>query len=376
MEKIQNEIQDLRNENVHSKSDEPNNLDREIEKSRKAIIEEMNAEFSTIWNKTNKAVEDLIQTKNDLKKIQATFEKMEKHMGKIEEDIRDERLHNNKSNDGKSNVTEDGPQRKNNNERTTRNKYSNQRRDEEEWQYVQGKKDLYSNRVKGKNGATGYKLNQQSDSGVQMQSAQTGHGEQRWTSPINNRKPDKDKIIVIGSSMVRNINKVVGMNVEGSFLRSIGGAGIKQIISEAINAAETATNNTKMFIQGGGNSLKTLGVDETVRSYVEGLREISRKNGNITTVVLSIIPRPREDFRYEQTRCRVNMILKEEIIKLYHEGIKVTFMNADPAINSECFSRDGVHFNYVGNGVLGRVIINVMRQAANIRLRAGSRGMQ
>ena len=83
LEKIQNEIQDLRNENVHKKSDEPNNFDREIEKSRKAIIEEINAEFSTIWNKTN----NLIQTKNDLTKIQATFEKMEKHMGKIEEDI-------------------------------------------------------------------------------------------------------------------------------------------------------------------------------------------------------------------------------------------------------------------------------------------------
>ena len=33
----------------------------------------------------------------------------------------------------------------------------------------------------------------------------------------------RDSIVVIGSSMVRNINKVVGMKESGSFLRSIGG---------------------------------------------------------------------------------------------------------------------------------------------------------
>ena len=171
----------------------------------------------------------------------------------------------------------------------------------------------------------------------------------------------REKIIIVGSSMVRNVGKIVGMKDEGSYLRSIGGAGIKQVMSEAIVAAEAAKDKTVLFIQGGNNSLKCLGADETVRSIVEGVREANSKNKQVWIVILSLIPRPREDGRYERERQRTNEKLKEEIFRLFKEGIKVTFTDIEDSMNVNCFMKDGVHLNYEGNQVVGNIIIDVVK---------------
>ena len=176
----------------------------------------------------------------------------------------------------------------------------------------------------------------------------------------------KDKIVVIGSSMVRNVERNVSMKEKGSYSRSIRGAGIKEIMSEAVEAAIKTTEKTLLFIEGGGNSLKCLGVEETVRSVVEGVRDINRENKNLWTVVLSVIPRPRENWRYENARLEVNERLFEEVIRLHKEGVKVTFMNLDPGMNLECFAEDQVHFNDKGNRAMGKVIISVINRSAMI----------
>ena len=67
---------------------------------------------------------------------------------------------------------------------------------------------------------------------------------------VRNSMNSREKIIIVGSSIVRNVGKIVCMKDEGSYLRSIGGARIKQIMSEAIVAAEAATDDTVLFIQG------------------------------------------------------------------------------------------------------------------------------
>ena len=102
---------------------------------------------------------------------------------------------------------------------------------------------------------------------------------------------------------------------EGSYSRSIRGAGIKEIMSKAVEASITATGKTLLFIEGGGNSLKCLGVEETVKSVVEGVRDINKENKNLWTVVLSVIPRPRENWRYENERLETNKRLFDEIVK-------------------------------------------------------------
>ena len=112
----------------------------------------------------------------------------------------------------------------------------------------------------------------------------------------------RDSIVVIGSSMVRNINKVVGMKESGSFLRSIGGAGIKQIMGEAVLAANQASDGTKLFIQVGGNSLKHIRVQNIVRSIVDGVQDIYSANNRIAVSVLGLIPHPRENGLYGRAR--------------------------------------------------------------------------
>ena len=67
----------------------------------------------------------------------------------------------------------------------------------------------------------------------------------------------KDKIMVIRSSMVRNLERNVGMKEYGSYSRYIRGAGIKEIMNET---SVKVTNKTILFVEGVGNSLKCLGV--------------------------------------------------------------------------------------------------------------------
>ena len=44
----------------------------------------------------------------------------------------------------------------------------------------------------------------------------------------------RDKIMVIWDSMIKYVDRIVGLNQHGSFKRSIGGAGIKQIMGELL----------------------------------------------------------------------------------------------------------------------------------------------
>ena len=180
--------------------------------------------------------------------------------------------------------------------------------------------------------------------------------------PSEGNGKTKEKIIIIGSSLVRNVDRVVSMKESGSFLKSFGGAGIKQIVSEAVVASKNAVGKTKLFIQGGGNSLKCLGAEETVKSVLEGLREIGRMNKNVWTIVLSLVPRPRENGRYEEERKRTNAMLFDEIVRLASEGLKVTFMDMDRCMNMECFANDRVHFNFQGNKVFGKIIIGIINR--------------
>ena len=141
-----------------------------------------------------------------------------------------------------------------------------------------------------------------------------------------------DRIMVIGDSMIKYVDRVVGLNQHDSFKRSIGGAGIKQIMGEAIAAAKNTSGGAKLFIQGRGNTLKFIGVEQTVDSVVEGVREIHKRNKDLCTVVLSIVPRPKENGLYNKNMELTNRRPMEEIRKLqllpgsyYQEGTAISF---------------------------------------------------
>ena len=172
----------------------------------------------------------------------------------------------------------------------------------------------------------------------------------------------RDKIGVVGDSMVRNIEKVVGMNEEGSCKKSIGGAGIYRVMREAVEVAKETPGNSKIFIVGGGNSLKQLGPEKTVQTIIEGAREIKKWNSKAIVTVFGLLPRPRENNWYERARCRTNEMLMEEISKLYaEEGVNIICKSLDDRMEVDCFGRDGVHLNWKGNGVLGGSIVEMLR---------------
>ena len=134
------------------------------------------------------------------------------------------------------------------------------------------------------------------------------------------RKQNREKLIVIGDSMVREVDKVVGMKEVGSFKKTLAGAGIKQIVSAAEDAAVKLVGEGSIFVQGGGNSLWALGPDKTVEAVMKGLDSITNKNRNCKVGFISILPRPRENAKYEDMRLYCNWKLQQEIEKMKSIG--------------------------------------------------------
>ena len=62
---------------------------------------------------------------------------------------------------------------------------------------------------------------------------------------------------------MRNINKVVGMNEEDNILNCVPRAGINQIVYQTIEEAKSVRDYTIIVIQGVGNSLCALHLDQT-----------------------------------------------------------------------------------------------------------------
>ena len=185
------------------------------------------------------------------------------------------------------------------------------------------------------------------------------------------KRRNRQKIIIIGDSMVTNLNKIVGMNEEGSYRQAIRGAGIKEIISqatEACNDLKRKKTEGVVIIQGGGNSLKALGPDNTIRSIMDGLYQMTKENQYVQVVLSSILPRPRESGHYEEMRNYSNLHLSEQIEYLNESQNKdIIFMNCDPVMYVEYFARDGVHLNYEGNKSLGIRIIKEIRRCTPLK---------
>ena len=182
------------------------------------------------------------------------------------------------------------------------------------------------------------------------------------------KRRNRQKVIIIGDSMVTNLNKIVGMNEEGSYRQAIRGAGIKEIISRATEACKDLKRKKTegvVIIQGGGNSLKALGPEDTIASIMDGLYEMTKENPYVQVILSSVLPRPRESGHYEEMRTYTNFHLKKQTEYLNESQNKdIIFMNCDPVMYVEYFERDGVHLNYDGNKSLGIRIIKEIRRCS------------
>ena len=187
----------------------------------------------------------------------------------------------------------------------------------------------------------------------------------------NQRRPgnvqeNKSKIIIVGSSHARDLDKVVRLNEEGSYRVAMSGAGIEEIMKEAEEATKKVEGDCSIFLIGGGNSVMKMVPEEIVKVTIEGVKKM--KGVNQTKIcVLSILARPKEGREYERQRRYINRRLKEEIMKIRKEyenrdeDAPVSFLDLEWVIKLDMFSRDGVHLNFFGTQKVGREIISIVR---------------
>ena len=129
-------------------------------------------------------------------------------------------------------------------------------------------------------------------------------------------------------------------------------------MQNAHQTASSAKRNGLLILQGGGNSLHALGVEETVKSVLSTVKEIQERRVDVKIAVLGVLPRPKESKRYEGMRVNVNRRLQTEICAMKaslfrkREG-DVSFLDMDSILPKEVFARDGVHLNAEGDACLG-----------------------
>ena len=182
------------------------------------------------------------------------------------------------------------------------------------------------------------------------------------------RARKKRCIKIIGDSMVQNINRIVQCNKEGSGCVSKRGAGIKEIVQKATEEASCAEADSLIILQGGGNSLKHIGVKETITSILNGVKKARGERKDLNLAVVSILPRPCENGQYEGWRRAVNLELQKEICKMSMDSTKkkeaggVSFLDMDCVLHPQLFARDAVHLNREGEARVGKRILTWIKE--------------
>lgn len=100
---------------------------------------------------------------------------------------------------------------------------------------------------------------------------------------------------------------------------SMSGAKIHEVrrkVKERVNDNE----NGLLVIQDGGNDLENIGTEETAKEVVEAVKAVEFKNVSVT--VMGIMRWSREAERYKRIRVRINVRLREEMLKMKIEWLK------------------------------------------------------
>ena len=182
------------------------------------------------------------------------------------------------------------------------------------------------------------------------------------------RRIKKPSIKIIGDSMIKNITRIVKCDKEGSGCFSKRGAGIKEIMLKVKEECSSAAEGSLIVVQGGGNSLKHIGVEDTVNSLVECIKEVRNNRKDLNIAVASILPRPCESGQYDNWRKKVNVEVQKQVCQMSLEAVKakegcgVAFLDMDCVMNPQKFARDGVHLNQEGEQCVGSRILTWIKE--------------
>ena len=156
--------------------------------------------------------------------------------------------------------------------------------------------------------------------------------------------------------MIRHTPAHVRCSLPGSGCTSLPGARIHDVTKKVKEAARDMEDGM-LVIQGGGNDLKRIGIEETVKEVVDAVKAAEKK---MSVAVVGVLRRPREDVTYERLRRATNRRIFEEVTRMKVEWLKeksgnVSFLDLDRTLDDDrLYARDGVHLNAAGNARLGR----------------------
>ena len=160
-------------------------------------------------------------------------------------------------------------------------------------------------------------------------------------------------IVCVGDSMVKWAHRHMAMRGENSKVVSLSGKGIEEVI-EAARESMSGLQEGMLILQGGGNGLRQLGPEQTVRRVMEFVREVKREK-KVRVAVVGVLGRPRESSGYEELRKETNRLLRQEVLDLKLECNKregdygVSFLDLDAVLPPGVYGRDGVHLDSEGD---------------------------
>ena len=178
-------------------------------------------------------------------------------------------------------------------------------------------------------------------------------------------------IRIIGDSMVKKTGLHVRCKMSGSKCTSLSGASIRQVRETVEKEAREIEDNSLMILQGGGNGLEYVGVEDTVKEVVNAVKAVEEKG--MSVAVVGVLRRPREGMQYETLRKRTNRRIQEEMLRMKMEWMRerkgnVSFIDMDATLQDDrLFARDGVHLNDAGNEKMGRRLCEWVR-ARSLRM--------
>ena len=112
------------------------------------------------------------------------------------------------------------------------------------------------------------------------------------------------------------------------------------------------------ILQGGGNGLKEVGIEETAQEIINSIKEAHAKY--MAVAVVGIMRRPSEDDTYEIMRKEVNekiyqMVVKMKVKYMRKREKRVSYIDPD-CMKEHMYRIDGVHLNNEGAEVFGRKV--------------------
>lgn len=147
------------------------------------------------------------------------------------------------------------------------------------------------------------------------------------------------------------------------------GARMRQIGERAKRVTEDM-NEGLVIVQGGGNGLLQVGVDETVKQMKECVEVVKKKR--VRVAIVGIIHRPSETDEYERARMEVNRRVCEGVLKMKMRDLKndreirsCSFLSMDHVINLNMFRQDGVHLNEDGTQAMSRRMCEWVKSSNN-----------